>query len=266
MNKIICGDSREVLPSIPASSISTIFTSPPYASTPKYDVCKEIKVEEYIEWFLTFLDPFYNSLKEGGALIINIGDKVENGFRSTYVFDLVCQIVKNSPFKLYERFIWNKGKYLPNKYRFGNSFEYVFWFSKGKPSTVNLDDVRQPYDEKSLTRMKNKIKKRLCRTKENQQKQEYKEWSPNPLGALPNTIVNIGSETKMISDKHFAVFPVKLADFFIKASSNENDLICDPFNGTGTTCLSAKNLKRQYFGIDISPDYCDIASNRLTAQ
>ena len=63
---------------------------------------------------------------------------------------------------------------------------------------------------------------------------------------------------------HPAPFPVELAERFINLYSYENDLVLDPFIGSGTTALAAKNLKRSYIGYEINPEYCDLAEKRLS--
>ena len=126
-----------------------------------------------------------------------------------------------------------------------------------------MDSMRKPYSPISIQRMKNPIKKRFNRTKENQDASDYKAWSPNPMGALPSVLVQIGSESKRISDNHTAVFPEKLCNYFIKGATKEGDLVCDIFSGSGTTAVAAKKLKRNYLGFDISELYNAEAEQRL---
>ena len=110
--------------------------------------------------------------------------------------------------------------------------------------------------------MKKPLKKRFAR-QEGDGDLEYKDWAPNPLGALPTTLVNISSESKKIADSHVAVYPVELVNYFIKGSTEEGDLVLDPFMGTGTTGVSAKKLGRNYIGFDLQQDYIDVANKRI---
>ena len=126
-----------------------------------------------------------------------------------------------------------------------------------------MDAMRKQYNPISIQRMKNPIKKRFNRTKENQDASDYKAWSPNPNGALPSVLVQIGSESKRISDNHTAVFPEKLCNYFIKGATKEGDLVCDIFSGSGSACVAAKRLKRNYLGFDISELYNTEAEQRL---
>lgn len=65
---------------------------------------------------------------------------------------------------------------------------------------------------------------------------------------------------------HPARFPIKLAEFFIKAGSNEGDVVLDPFSGSGTTCVAADGLRRHWIGIDANMDYCQLSLNRIKAE
>jgi site-specific DNA-methyltransferase (cytosine-N4-specific) len=264
-NQIICGDCEQICKKIPDGAINSIITSPPYAAiSGKYlNGFVAPSPENYADWFLPKVKEFYRILNNKGSFILNIDDKVEDGFRSIYVYDLVCRITRETGFKLFEHLYWNKGKFLPNKKRFGNSVEYIFWFAKEKDFIFNLDEMRVPYNEASIKRMKKPIKKRFARTEENQNINEYKDWSPNPKGAIPPMIINIGSESKRISDNHVAVYPEKFAEYFIKGSSNIGNLVFDPFCGAGTTCVAAKKLGRSYFGIDICDEYVNFSKERV---
>lgn len=253
-----------VLKELPDEFCKLIFCSPPYAGIEdKYNYKEIITIDKYNDWLVPKIKEFHRVLSNNGSFILNIDDKVVNGFRSIHIFELVCRIVKETGFKLFERLFWNKGKYLPYRYRFGNKIEYIFWFTKSDNFVFNLDEMRVTYNEISIKRMQKPIKRRFARNKDNNNTIEYKEWKPNPKGALPSTLISIGSESQRIADSHFAVFPIKLAEYFIKGASNKNDLICDPFMGLGSTLVAAQNLQRNYLGIDISEEYVKLSKNRL---
>ena len=165
---------------------------------------------------------------------------------------------------MFERLFWNKMKGLPNRSRFGDRVEYIFWFAKSDQFYFDIDEMRTEYSQKSIQRMKNPLKKRFARTEENQNSDEYKEWKPNPKGALPTTLVNISSESKRISDNHVAVYPLELVKYFIKGSTKVGDLVLDPFSGTGTTSVASKDLGRNWLGFDINQEYVDLANKRLS--
>ena len=80
-----------------------------------------------------------------------------------------------------------------------------------------------------------------------------------------STVVTIGSESRRIAGNHVAVYPERLVNYFIQGSTDEGDVVLDPFMGTGTTAVVAKALHRQYIGFDISADYVKTANARIQA-
>lgn len=263
INKIYKGDSLTLLKKLDENSIDLIITSPPYSTLKKYIDFSGIPADDYVDWFLPYCKEIERVMKPTGSFILNINDKVDNGFRHPYVFDLISRLHKETNLKMFERLFWNKLKGLPNRYRFGDRVEFLFWFAKEKGFYFNIDEMRTPYSEKSIQRMKKPLKKRFSRDESNQDSKEYKKWSPNPKGALPTTLVNISSESKRIADNHVAVYPIELVDYFIKGATKPGDLVLDPFMGTGTTGLSATNLGRNYIGFEMQQDYIDIANKRI---
>lgn len=263
INQIMIGNNLDLLKQIDSNSIDLHFTSPPYADIKKYDNFDGIHPDKYVDWIMPRILEIERTLKETGNFILNINDRVVSKFRHPYVFNLIAEIHKQTKLRMWERLFWDKGKYLPHKSRFGDRVEYLFWFCKSDKFYLNIDLMRNPYNPISIARMKNPIKKRFNRNKENQDASEYKEWSQNPLGALPSSLISIGSESKRQSDNHCAIFPLKLPIYFINGACPPNGLVCDIFNGIGTTCAAAKQLNRNYIGLDQSELYCNEAKERL---
>lgn len=260
-NNIYHGNSLEMMKKLEDKSIDLVVTSPPYADLKNYHDFQGIHPDKYVEWFIPFCKEIDRVLKDTGSFILNINDKVVKKFRHPFVFELVVEIGKQTNLKLYERLFWNKLKSLPNRYRFGDRVEYLFWFAKTDNFTMNMDEMRTPYSEQSLKRFESDLIKRHARTEGGTT--EKKSWAPNPKGALPTTLVNISSETKKVADDHVAVYPVELAKYFIKGASNEGDLVLDPFMGTGSTGVACKELKRDYIGFDIIEKYTIDAKKRI---
>jgi DNA modification methylase len=260
-NKIYQGDSLQLLKDMPDNSVDLIITSPPYADLKTYIDFKGILADDYVEWFLPYCNEICRVMKPTGSFILNINDKVEKRFRHPYVFDLISELHKRTDLKLFERLFWNKMKGLPNRYRFGDRVEYLFWFAKDKSFYFNIDEMRTEYAATSVARMKKPLKKRYAR---DGKCDEYKSWAPNPKGALPTTLINISSESKKIADNHVDVYPVELVKYFINGSTKEGDVVLDPFMGTGTTAIAAKELNRNYIGFELQSDYITIAEKRIT--
>lgn len=263
LNKIYTGDSLELLKKVDANSINLHITSPPYADMKKYKNFSGIHPDKYVEWFMPFVHEIERTMSNDGSFILNINDKILDGFRHPYVFDLVSEIHKKTNLKMFERLFWDKQKCLPHKKRFGDKIEYLFWFVKSKDFYFNIDLFRTPYNPVSIKRMAKPLKNRFNRTEENQDATEYKSWKPNSLGALPTTLIKISSVANRKSKIHVAMFPEKLVEHFIKGSTKENDVVCDIFSGSGTTCVGAKKLKRKYLGFELSQVYNDEAEIRL---
>ena len=262
INAIHQGDSLELLKQLPDNSVDLVITSPPYSTLKVYIDNGGILAKDYVNWFIPYCKEIERVIKPTGSFILNINDKVENGFRHPYVFDLISELHKQTGLKMFERLFWNKLKSLPNRARFGDRVEYLFWFAKEKGFKFNLDEMRTEYSEKSIKRMTKPLKKRFART-EGDDNIEYKDWAPNPKGALPTTLVNISSESKRIADNHVAVFPVDLIEYFIKGATDKGDLVLDIFMGTGTTAVAAKKLGRNWMGFELQQDYIDVANIRI---
>jgi len=254
------GNALDLLRTTASNSVDLIITSPPYSDMKTYIGDSGVHPDKYVEWFMPFIKEVERVMKRSGSFILNINDRVVDRFRHPYVFDLISEIHKQTGLKMFERLFWNKMKGLPNARRFGDRVEFVFWFVKSKDFTFKIDEMRVPYSEVSIKRMKKPIKDRFVRDGETE---EVKEWQPNEKGALPPTLVTISSETKRIADTHVAVFPVPLVEYFIKGASNEGDLVLDIFAGTGTTGVACKNLNRVFRGFELHKEYVDIANKRI---
>lgn len=262
LNKIYQGDSLELLKKLPDNYVDLVITSPPYSTLKTYIDDNGIPANDYVDWFIPYCKEIERVIKPTGSFILNINDKVESGFRHPYVFDLISRLHKETELKMFERLFWNKMKGLPNRNRFGDRVEYLFWFAKKQGFKFFIDEMRTEYSESSIKRMKKPLKKRYARG-ENDDDLDYKDWAPNEKGALPTTLINISSESKRIADTHVAVYPLNLVEYFIKGSTEKGDIVLDPFMGTGTTGLASTNLYRNYIGFEIQSDYIEIANKRI---
>ncbi len=263
LNKIYLGDALDLLKKLPDNSIDLVITSPPYSTMKKYIDDEGILADDYVDWFIPYCKEIERVIKPTGSFILNINDKVEGGFRHPYVFDLISRLHKETGLKMFERLFWNKMKGLPNKSRFGDRIEFLFWFVKEKDFKFKIDEMRTEYSPVSIKRMKKPLKKRYSRG-EDDSELEYKDWQPNPKGALPTTLVNISSQSKKIADTHVAVYPTELIKYFIMGSTDEEDIVLDPFMGTGTTGLVANELNRNYIGFELQKEYVTLSEKRIS--
>ena len=278
----INGKCEDILKIYPDRCIDFIFTSPPYADMRNYGIPdSKISPDCYVEWFIPKAEEFYRVLKNTGSFVLNINDRVVNGKTQLYVYELVLKLCRELGFNLVRDYIWHNPATPPNIFSTGKygrckkSHEYVFWFSKGDSWTFNMDSIRKPYC-KDMSRLLNG--KRHGTRKENMHPSPHSAdfshpWAdnggadPGSVLSIPNTLSN-DVFSKLCRDRgisHPARFPEKLAEFFILAGTNEDDIVLDPFSGSGTTAVTAQRLGRHWIGIDANSEYCELSRERMAA-
>ncbi len=257
-NKIYNEDCLETMKCMPDNFVDMTLTSPPYDNLREY--------KGYSFNFEGIAKELFRVTKEGGVLVWVVGDATSDGSESGSSFKQALYF-KEIGFNLHDTMIYKKDSIaFPNPKRYHQCFEYMFVFSKGQPKTVNLIQDRinsvggdQRTEIGRRERQKNgEIKFRA------KDKYEIKE-----VGARWNIweygVGYMKTTTDIDAYKHPAMFPEKLAADHIASWSNKGDLILDPMNGSGTTTKMAKALGRNYIGIEISPEYCKIAEQRIAS-
>lgn len=259
---IINGDSRKELSAF-KGQVDLIVTSPPYADA-RHKHYDSIHPDKFVEWFLTFHEPFYNALKPTGSLVINIKDKVVDGVRHRYVWQTIEALSKMGWYTI-EDYLWYKPNpmpgYWPNRLRDG--WEYCFHLAKSKRPFFNQNGVRKPIGEWVESRLKNLGKNDLSRhnsANESGFGRDISKWVGKQT-VLPSNVLTIPLVGK--NKGHPAVFPVDLPLFFIKLLCPENGLVVDPFAGSGTTGIAALSLGRSCVLIDNNLGYCEEAVKRV---
>ncbi len=240
VNRIVCGDSLEVLKTYPDNSIDLIFTSPPYNFGLDYDSQDDAhKWENYFEKLFAIFDECIRVLKFGGRIVVNIQPLFSDYIPSHHMV---------SNFFIGRRMIW-KGEILWEKNNY--NCKYTAWGSWKSPSNPYLKYTWEFVEIYA----KGSLKKPGDFDNADITPDEFKEWVVAKWSIAP--------ERKMKEFGHPAMFPEKLAERVIKLFSFSGDVVLDPFNGVGTTTAIAQKLGRKYAGIDISQEYCDIANKRL---
>lgn len=235
-NKIYNNDCLSGMKLIPDNSINCIITSPPYNVGLNYDEYKDNKpYEEYLSWMKDIFTESYRVLTSDGRMCINVGDG-KNGSIPTHS-DFI-QIAKGVGFHVLTIIIWNKnttsnrtawGSFMsPSCPSFPRCFEYILVFCK----THKLE-------HKGVSTIS---------------KKEFIDWS--------NGMWSFNSE-KLKKVGHPAAFPIELPTRCIKLFTFENDVVLDPFIGSGTTAVAALLNNRRFIGFEISEDYFKLASNRI---
>lgn len=263
INNIICGDCLNIVKQFPNNSIDLIVTSPPYADNRK-KTYGGISPNDYVEWFLPRTEQFLRVLKPSGTFILNIKEKVVNGERSTYVLELILEMRKQG-WLWTEEFIWHKKNCYPGKWpnRFRDSWERCLQFNKNKHFNMYQDSVKVPIGSWANTRLKNLSNTDKIRD-EAKNNSGFGKKVANWVGketVYPTNVLHLATECS--NKHHSAAFPEELPKWFINLFTKEDDVVLDPFVGSGTSAIVSKQLNRNYIGIDKEQDYCKIAKKQL---
>jgi DNA modification methylase len=239
-NLIINKDSEAVLKQLPDNCVDLIITSPPYNFGIGYDTSKDgVNWERYFHKLFAVFDECIRVLKYGGRIIVNIQPLFSDYIPSHHII---------SNHFMEKKMIW-KGEILWEKNNY--NCKYCAWGSWKSPSSPYLKYTWEFLEIFA----KGDLKKEGLSKNIDIKDDEFKKWVVARWSISP--------ERKMIQYDHPAMFPEDLVMRALKLFSYEGDVILDPFNGVGTTCVVAKRTNRRYIGIDISKKYCDIAKRRL---
>lgn len=263
LDRILKGDCAELLREFPNSSVDLIVTSPPYADNRK-TTYGGIPIRRYVEWFLPISEQLKRVLKPDGSFILNIKERVVNGERGTYVYELVVAM-RNQGWLWTEEYIWHKKNTYPGKWpnRFRDLWEHCYHFTKSKKFKMYQSAVMVPigtWVARRLAKLSETDKIRdESKTKSGFGKNVSK-WLGRDL-VYPGNVLHLATESS--NKKHSATFPVELPSWFIKLLTKEGDIILDPFVGSGTTAVAAKKLRRHYIGIELKEHYHKVALERV---
>lgn len=257
------GDCLDVLKNYPDNFFDLIVTSPPYADS-RTKTYGGIKPDEYVEWFLPRSEQFLRVLKSTGTFILNIKERVVDGERHTYVIELILNMRKQG-WLWTEEFIWHKKNCHPGKWpnRFRDAWERCLQFNKSRQFNMYQENVMVPMGKWAETRLKHLGPNDVVRF-ESQVGSGFGKNIANWVGrtmAYPTNVLHIATETG--NKNHSAAFPRALPEWFIKLFTQEGDWVLDPFVGSGTTCEVAQKLRRNSVGIDIIPEYVEMARKRV---
>lgn len=236
LNKIYNEDCLETMKRIPDGFVDLVITSPPYDNLRTYN--------GYSFDFENTARELYRIVKNNGVVVWVIGDETVNGSESGTSFRQAL-FFKEIGFNIHDTMIYEKNSpsYPASRKsnRYTQIFEYMFVFSKGKPS-ANLicDKPNKWYGYKDFSgKLKNPVP----------------EFSPR---------TNIWKYTTSFNGvNHPAPFPEQLVEDHILTWSNVDELIYDPFMGSGTTAKMSLINNRKFIGSEISSEYCDTANERI---
>lgn len=261
--KVILGDCEEVLKTLESNSVDLIVTSPPYADR-RTSTYGGIKPEKYVEWFLPISQELLRVLKPTGTFILNIKEKAENGERHTYVIELILALRQQGWFWT-EEFVWTKKNSYPGKWpnRFRDAWERCLQFNKSKKFNMYQENVMIPIGDWANGRLRNLSETDKIRDNSKNGSgfgKNISNWVGREL-VYPNNVLNFA--TVCNNKNHSAAFPYDLPKWFINLFTKENDVVLDPFAGSGTTLEVARNMNRNSIGIEIVPEYVQMIEEKL---
>ena len=240
-------DCLEAMAILPDQSINLTVTSPPYNIGKEYE--NLLPLDDYINWCKKWITEVYRLTLYDGAFWLNLGYlSIKNRAKAIPISYLLWDKI---PFYLIQEIVWNYGAGVAGSKFFSPRNEKFLWYVKNPEAyTFNLDDIRDPNVKYPNQKKNGKIK-------------------VNPLGKNPTEVWEFPKVTsgQNRSSKertaHPAQFPSAVIQRIITASSHENEIVLDPFLGSGTTAMVALDLNRLVIGFEIRQDYCDIAANRI---
>jgi len=254
--ELIQGDCLEKMKDIPDESIDLTVTSPPYDNLREYRG-NNVLWGKHV-WKAVIKDLF-RVTKQGGVVIWVVGDATIKGSETGTSFKQALW-AKDCGFNLHDTMIYQKINYVPLTHnRYEQSFEYVFIWSKGSPKVFNPIRIScknaGKIEKYGLERRQSHGSKHAMRL--------YKETefiATKDTKISPNIFAyTLGRE----KTGHPAPFPEKLAHDHIISWSNEDDIVLDPFMGSGTTGIVCKNLNRNFIGIELNSEYFKLAGIRI---
>lgn len=274
-NKIYNGDCALLLQNVSlfeSGSVNLVVTSPPYADK-RMDTYGGIHPDKYVEWFLPISDQIFRVLKDDGSFILNIKEHPKDGERNTYVLELILALKSRGWFWI-EEYCWYKKNCFPGKWpnRFRDSWERCLHFTKNKKFKMKQEEVMVPIGDWASKRFKSMSEDDFIRRiskNNNHFARNVSNWL-NKKKVYPHNVIVFEEEHRLFLSNvvelatessslknHSALFPIELPSWFITLFTDENDVILDPFMGSGTSAVSAKLLRRKYLGIEAVKSYVE---------
>ena len=245
INQIICGDNVETLQGFPDDCIDLTVTSPPYDNLRTYGGHS---------WdFEGVAQQLWRVTKPGGVVVWVVADATIDGSETGTSFRQALRFMEIG-FRLHDTMIWQKESFtnpFPNRYH--QVWEFMFVFSSGDPVFNPICDRKNVHAGTVVS-------------------STVRESDGSLSHRTPKLIADFGKRWNVWQDivvkqsgsrVHPAPFPESLARDHILSWSNEGDLVLDPFSGSGTTAKMAKHNGRNFIGIEVNQEYCDIAVERL---
>lgn len=252
--KLFTGDSLLWLNVLPSNSVDLVFADPPYnIGKAKWDMFASENA--YLDWCDSWIGNVARILKPTGSFYI-------------CGFSEILADVKYRAAKYFSGCRWLVWHY-KNKANLGNdwgrSHESIVHFRKSSKFSLNIDDIRIPYNAHTLKYPEHPQSESSAFSHGDISDRQH--WKPNPLGAKPKDVMELPTTCNGMGEKtpHPTQKPEALLRKLILGASKPGDLVVDPFSGSGTTLVAARQLKRNWLGCDLSAQYNEWAIRRLEA-
>jgi site-specific DNA-methyltransferase (adenine-specific) len=261
INRVINGDTIEVMSEMPEGWVDLVVTSPPYNVGIQYDTHNdEIVMDEYWEWSEKWLTEVYRLLKDDGRIAINIPYEVNVQARGGRVFfaSELYQVMKKVGFKFYG--IVDLEEDSPHR---SKTTAWGSWMSPSAPYIYNPKEcVILAYKKVHIKKVKGEPQWKGVPylTEEGKNKVAYSEQDKKEFMELVFGQWKYFADTRTLTK---ATFSMDIPEKAIKILSYKNDVVLDPFNGSGTSCVAAVVHDRRWVGIELSSNYCEIAKQRI---
>lgn len=247
LNKTICQDAFKALDFLPEKSVDLLIVDPPYNLTKNFagTIFKEMGLADYKKWLEKWLKKTARLLKDNASIYIC----------SDWKTSIAIPEIAGKYFLLQNRISWEREKGRGAQNNWKNCLEDIWFFTKSKDYTFNLEDVKiqrpviAPYRD-SNGKPKDWI---------DDGKSKFRLTHPSNIW----TDISVPFWSMPENTPHPTQKPEKLIAKLILASSNKGDVILDPFVGSGTTSVTAKKLGRNYIGIEQEKEYAAICEKRL---
>ena len=261
--KVLNGDCIEVMKTLPFESVDLVVTSPPYNVGIDYDTHQDnMLMEDYWEFTRKWLTEAYNVLKSDGRIAVNIPYEVnvqDRGGRVLFMSEF-WTVMKEVGFKFYGLVDLDENS--PHR---SKTTAWGSWMSPSSPYIYNPKEcVILAYKKysKKINKGESQWEGEWIKTEEGKMKQIFKDEDKKDFMNLVFGRWEYFADTKSLTKATFSMdIPVKA----IKILTYKNDIVLDPFMGSGTSAVAAEILNRRWIGIELSPNYTDIATKRVNA-
>ena len=263
--KVINGDCIDVMKTIPEGSIDLIVTSCPYGVGINYDVHEDdVEFEEYKVFSKRWLTEAFNVLKDDGRIALNIPYEINRQKKGGRIFFVseVWQIMKEIGFNFFG--IVDLEEDSPHR---SKTTAWGSWMSPSSPYIYNPKEcVILAYKHKHIKKVKGEPEWSGTLTDIEQEDGSFKKKTVYEEKDKKEFMELVFGQWKYMADTKSltkATFSMDIPTKAIKILSYKNDIILDPFAGSGTSLVAAEILDRQWIGIELSPNYAEIARNRI---